>query len=206
MFYKICLKLFTLKVYQCIFRPMWSSGVKIIGRGNCCLLLLFMLLIYKFPRCACVFGLLGCVLSCCVSCCVSCFRMHSKKCERILQYNIIRNLTLLWAEEKILAKALLRTIGRAIAQAFSRCLPTAAARVRVRDWSCGICGGQSGAGAGFLPVLLFPLPIFIPPVDPQSPSSIIWGWYNRPVAAAIPSGLSLTPLRIIKNNTAYNRN
>jgi hypothetical protein len=46
----------------------------------------------------------------------------------------------------------------------------------------------------------FPLPIFIPPISPQSPSSIIWGWYNRPVVAAVPSGLSLTPLTIIKNN------
>jgi hypothetical protein len=27
---------------------------------------------------------------------------------------------------------------------------------------------------------------------------IIWGWYNRPVVAAVPSGLSLTPLGIIK--------
>jgi hypothetical protein len=27
------------------------------------------------------------------------------------------------------------------------------------------------------------LPIFIPP---QSPSPIIWGWYNRPVVAAVP--------------------
>jgi hypothetical protein len=26
------------------------------------------------------------------------------------------------------------------------------------------CGGQSGAGAGFLRVLRFPLPIFIPPI------------------------------------------
>jgi hypothetical protein len=41
------------------------------------------------------------------------------------------------------------------------------------------------------------LPIFIPPIAPQSPSSIIWGWYNRPVVAAVPSGLSLTALRII---------
>jgi hypothetical protein len=41
------------------------------------------------------------------------------------------------------------------------------------------------------------LPIFIPPVAPKSPSSIIWGWYTRPVVAAVPSGLSLTPLRII---------
>jgi hypothetical protein len=42
------------------------------------------------------------------------------------------------------------------------------------------------------------LPYFIPPIAPQSPSHIIWGWYNRPVVAAVPSGLSLTPLRIIK--------
>jgi hypothetical protein len=63
--------------------------------------------------------------------------------------------------------------------------------------SCGICGGQSGTGAGFLQVLRFPLPIFIPPINPKSPSSIIWGWYNRPVVAAVPSRLGLTPLRII---------
>jgi hypothetical protein len=40
--------------------------------------------------------------------------------------------------------------GRAIAQAVSRWLPTEAARVRSRVLSSGICGGQSGAGAGFL--------------------------------------------------------
>jgi hypothetical protein len=87
--------------------------------------------------------------------------------------------------------------GRAIAQAVSRWLPTAAARVRARVWSCGIWGGQSGDGAGFLRVLRFPLPIFIPQISPPSLSSIIWGWYNRPVVAAVPSGLSLTPLTII---------
>jgi hypothetical protein len=92
-------------------------------------------------------------------------------------------------------------IGHAIAQAVSRWLPTAAARVRVRVWSCEICGGQSGAGAGFLQLLRFPLAIFMPPIAPQSPSSIIWGWYNRPEVAAVPSGLSPTPLiiLIIKN-------
>jgi hypothetical protein len=47
-------------------------------------------------------------------------------------------------------------------------------------------------------VLRFPLPIFIPPITPQSPSSIIWGLYNRPGVAAVPSGLSPTPLIIIK--------
>jgi hypothetical protein len=64
-------------------------------------------------------------------------------------------------------------------------------------WSCGICGGQSGAGASFLPALRFPPPIFIPLIAPQSPSSIIWGLYNRPEEAAVPSGLSPTPLIII---------
>jgi hypothetical protein len=79
--------------------------------------------------------------------------------------------------------------GRAIAQAVSRWLPIAAGRVRARVWSCGICDGRSGAGAGFLRVLRFPLPIFIPPIAPQSPSSIIWGLYNRPVVAVVPRDL-----------------
>jgi hypothetical protein len=48
--------------------------------------------------------------------------------------------------------------GRAKAEAVSRRLPTAAARVQSRVWSSGICGGQSGVGAGFLLVLRFPLP------------------------------------------------
>jgi hypothetical protein len=57
-------------------------------------------------------------------------------------------------------------MGRAVAQAVSRWLPTAAARVRVRA-ACGVCGGQIGIGAGFLRVLRFPLPI-IPPISPSS--------------------------------------
>jgi hypothetical protein len=88
-----------------------------------------------------------------------------------------------------------QNLGRAIAQAVSRSLPTTVAWVRARVWSCGICGGQSVAGAGFLRVLRFPLPIFIPPIIPQSPSSIIWCWYSRPVVAALLSGLGLTALR-----------
>jgi hypothetical protein len=50
--------------------------------------------------------------------------------------------------------------------AVRRWLPTAAARVRVRA-ACGICGGQSDTGAGFLRILGFPLPI-IPPISPIS--------------------------------------
>jgi hypothetical protein len=54
--------------------------------------------------------------------------------------------------------------GRAVAQAVSLWLPTLAARVRVRR-AYGVCGGQSGTGAGVLRVLRFPLPI-IPPICP----------------------------------------
>jgi hypothetical protein len=59
--------------------------------------------------------------------------------------------------------------GRAIAEVVSLWLPTAAARVQSRVWSGGICGGQSGIGAGFLQVLQFPLS-FIPPNSPSSQS------------------------------------
>jgi hypothetical protein len=88
--------------------------------------------------------------------------------------------------------------GRAIAQAVSRWLPTAAVRVRGRVWSSGACGGQSGAGTGFLRVLRFPLPLFIPPNSPssQSPGAGTIGQ----LAADVPSGPSLdfTPNMRIK--------
>jgi hypothetical protein len=54
-----------------------------------------------------------------------------------------------------------------------------------------------GTGAGFLGVFLFPLPIFIPPVAQQSPSSITWSWYSRPVMAAVSSALKS---HLAKNN------
>jgi hypothetical protein len=73
-------------------------------------------------------------------------------------------------------------LGRAIAQAVSRRLPAAAVRVRAQVRSCRICGGQSGSGAGFIRVLRFPLPILIPSTAPHSSSSIILGWYNRPIS------------------------
>jgi hypothetical protein len=79
------------------------------------------------------------------------------------------------------AEKLVRTnfpLDRDIAQALSRRLPTTAARVRAPVRSCGICGGQTGTGVGFLRVLRFPLPIRIPPIAPQWPSSIIRRLYN----------------------------
>jgi hypothetical protein len=39
--------------------------------------------------------------------------------------------------------------GRAIAQAVSRWLPITAAWVQTRVYSCEICGGHIGTGAGF---------------------------------------------------------
>jgi hypothetical protein len=55
-------------------------------------------------------------------------------------------------------------LGRAMAQAVSRWPLTAEARVN----PCGICGGQSGTGAGFLRVLRFPLQIYHSTIAPYS--------------------------------------
>jgi hypothetical protein len=71
--------------------------------------------------------------------------------------------------------------GRAIAQAVSRRLPTAAAWVRAQIRYEGFVVDKMTLGVGFLRVLRFPLPILIPPTVPHS-SSIIWGWYNRPIS------------------------
>jgi hypothetical protein len=56
---------------------------------------------------------------------------------------------------------------RAIAQAVSRWLPTTAVRGSRPSRHVGFCGEQSGAGAGFLRVLRFPLPKFIPTIAPK---------------------------------------
>jgi hypothetical protein len=61
--------------------------------------------------------------------------------------------------------------------------------LRARVWSSGICGEQSGTGAGFLLVLRLPLPIFIPPTSSssQSPGAGIIGHSM----ADVPSGPSM---------------
>jgi hypothetical protein len=53
-------------------------------------------------------------------------------------------------------------MGRAVARTVSRRFPTAAARDRSRVKSCGISGGQSGIGTGFLQVLRFSYQAFHP--------------------------------------------
>jgi hypothetical protein len=74
--------------------------------------------------------------------------------------------------------------GRAIAQAVSCRLPG----------HVGFVVDKVALGQVSSEDFGFPQPIFIPPIVPQSPSSVIWSWYNRLVVAAVPSGLSLTPL------------
>jgi hypothetical protein len=71
-------------------------------------------------------------------------------------------------------------LGRAIAQAISRRLPITANRVKSQVKSCRICCGQNGTEEGFIRVLRFLLPILIPPKAPYS--SLIRGWYNRPIS------------------------
>jgi hypothetical protein len=79
-----------------------------------------------------------------------------------------------------------------VAQAVSRRFPTAAARFRTRVKSCGICGGHSGTGTGFLRVLRLPLPS-IAPIASHLSSFITPGWYTRPFSGLSNSGLGSTP-------------
>jgi hypothetical protein len=77
--------------------------------------------------------------------------------------------------------------GRAIAQAVSRQLLTAAARIRSQVKSCGICGGQSGNAAGFLRVLRFHLSILIPTTASHLSSG---SGTKGQIVADVPSGLT----------------
>jgi hypothetical protein len=100
--------------------------------------------------------------------------------------------------------------GRAIAQAVSRQLPTAAARVQTRVDTWDVMD-KSGAGAGFLRELRFPLTISIPSCSPQSSSlspeagtlGQEWPQYlkshcPKKKSAGRPTGRSSSPGRVKK--------
>jgi hypothetical protein len=88
-------------------------------------------------------------------------------------------------------------VGRAIAHAICRRLPTARARVRSLIRSCWICGGQGDTGPGFQWVLRFPLPILIPLNAPSFRAGTIDQLW---VVAHLSSGFSLIPTREIKKD------
>jgi hypothetical protein len=84
--------------------------------------------------------------------------------------------------------------GRAIAQAVSRRLPTAAARVRAQARSCGICGGQSGTGAGLSEYFGFPCQFSFQTLLHTHHLLVSSGaGIIGQLVADVPSGLSLTP-------------
>jgi hypothetical protein len=90
-------------------------------------------------------------------------------------------------------------IGRVIAQGVSRRLLTAAARVLAKVRTCGICGGQSVTGAGFLRVWVSPANYHSTDCSTLSHhhlSSVV-GTSGQLVAYVL-SGLSLTPHRETK--------
>jgi hypothetical protein len=115
--------------------------------------------------------------------------LFEQKLSEIFLFNLLDNAII---EQLVTSRS-----GRAVAEAASRWLPTAAARVQVLVRSCWICGGQSGAGAGFLRVLRFPLPSLIPPTAPHSSGA----GTIRQLVADVPIGLSLTPPQETKKNT-----
>jgi hypothetical protein len=78
--------------------------------------------------------------------------------------------------------------------------PLRPARVRVQVRSCGICGGQSGTGAGFLRVLRFPCQFSFHRLLHIHHLST-WAGRIRQLAADVPSGLSLTPPQETKKKT-----
>jgi hypothetical protein len=70
------------------------------------------------------------------------------------------------------------THGGAMAQAVRRWLLIVEAQVRSRVSPCGVCGGQSGTGTGFSPVIRFFLSVSL---HRGSLLYFICGLNNRPV-------------------------
>jgi hypothetical protein len=82
--------------------------------------------------------------------------------------------------------------GRAITQEVSHVthLPPRRAGFEPKVRSCGICGEQTGIGAGLFGVLRFLIPL----TAAHSSSYIIRAAILSQIVAHVPSGLSLTPL------------
>jgi hypothetical protein len=84
------------------------------------------------------------------------------------------------AREKCYLFLISVSVGHAVAQVVSHWLLIAMAQDEFQLRSCGICGAQSGTGAGFLRVFWFPLPIQIPAPHAPFVSSVILGCCSGP--------------------------
>jgi hypothetical protein len=85
--------------------------------------------------------------------------------------------------------ALSSDFGHAVARAVSRWLPTTVAKVRVRAAS-GVCGGQSGTGAGFSQSSS------VSPANHHSTNFtiiIMRSWHNRPIGGRSTEWTQLDP-------------
>jgi hypothetical protein len=79
----------------------------------------------------------------------------------------------------LMKRGLTFTVGRVISQAVSRRLPTAAARVTIRVWSCGILWWTEVAlGQVFPRTSVFPANLHF--IYPTIIVTITRGWHNRP--------------------------
>jgi hypothetical protein len=90
----------------------------------------------------------------------------------------LRKPSLLYIRRNVTWQKVISAVDRAVAQAVSRRLPIAAARLRAQVKICGICGGQSGTGAAFLRLLRLHCHTIIPLIAPKSSSCVMQGWYN----------------------------
>jgi hypothetical protein len=93
-----------------------------------------------------------------------------------------------------------------MAQAVRRWLPTAAAQVRSRVWSSGICGGQSGAGRVFSEYFSFPCQTSFRQLlhnHPHLSSAAGTIGQKWPTCRVDPAGLH-PPLSEIKKKLEYN--
>jgi hypothetical protein len=87
----------------------------------------------------------------------------------------------------------LRVHGCTTVQAVSRRFSTAVDRVRAQVRSCGICGGQSGTGAGFPKSFDFPYPFSFLRLLHTLHNLLSSAGITGGIAAGVPSGLKSHP-------------
>jgi hypothetical protein len=124
-------------------------------------------------------------------------KAFSTSCDTATLVSLLLELSVAWLVIMAMLSHRNQT-GRAVAQAVSRRLPTAASPVRAWVKSCGICSGQSGTGQVSSEYFGFLCHSFIPLTAPQPSPSVTQGWRNRPIKGNGISGLGCTPAPVRK--------